>query len=235
MLKAAKNAQITFDGVDTKVSVTCLIGGDGIQTVSDSFGGWDVLNRPRNVGVLNWTGYPPLALSVPVLFDNWHSQTSVEDDIANLERLAGRGPGFGGTRQPPTLRLSTVDGFSKLIPHGDDVNRWVIQTIDWGDALRRGKQPDGSGGHRVRQEGTVSLLQYTAVDLTVEKSASKRANGHQRTQPSHVVKKGETLRKISQKEYGSPDYWQEIANANGIHDPRHLPVGKKLKLPKVKL
>lgn len=235
MLPSSKNAQITFDGVDTKVSVTCLIGEGGIQVVSDGYGGWDTISRPRNVGVLNWAGYPPLALSVPVLFDSWHAQTSVEDDISDLERLAGRGPGFGGTRQPPTLTLSTADGFSKLIPHGDDVNRWVIQTIEWGDALRRGKQTDGSGGHRVRQAGTVTVLQYTQAALTVEKSASKRAGGHQRGHTSHVVKKGETLRKISQREYGSPDYWQEIATANGIHDTRHLVVGTKLKLPKVSL
>lgn len=227
-----KNAQITFDGVDTKVSVTCLIGPGGISVVSDGYGGWDVIQRPRNVGVLNWAGYPPLALTIPVLFDGY-PRTSVEDDIEDLERLAGRGPGFGGTRQPPTLTLKTQDGFSKLIPHGADVNRWVIQTIDWGDSLRRGKQPDGSGGHRVRQEGTVTVLQYTQAALTVEKSASKRANGHQREHKTHIVKKGETLSKISMQEYGSPDYWQDIANANGIHDPRHLPVGKKLKLPKV--
>ncbi len=47
----------------------------------------------------------------------------------------------------------------------------------------------------------------------------------------HIVSKGETLRKISKKRYGSSKYWREIALLNQIKNPDLIKVGQKLYLP----
>jgi nucleoid-associated protein YgaU len=142
--------------------------------------------------------------------------------------MAGRGAGVGGRKQPPTVSLSTKDGFGALVPHnfnGESLN-WVITGLEWGDQLRR-----RSSGHRVRQAATVEVTQYTTTGGD-ELSVAKRNNTHGRRHTTHTVKKGESLMRIARDEYGTSDRWQDIATANNIHDPRHLRVGMRLKLPK---
>ena len=54
------------------------------------------------------------------------------------------------------------------------------------------------------------------------------------------MKKGDTLRLISRKVFGSPDRWDDIRKLNGIADPRTVGkpgkkkgcVGTTLKMPK---
>lgn len=226
MLDRTKNAAITFAAKDYS-SVTCLIDDPGVS-VTEGYGGWDVIARPRNVGILNWSGFEPMTMTVPVLFDNWHSQESVEEDILALELLAGRGPGGGGRRQPPDITMSTPGGFGSLVPHNfnGETSNWVITDIEWGDALRR-----RSSGHRVRQAGTVTVSQHPSDGLE-ELSVARRRNAHGRRRTTHVVKKGESLQSIARAEYGTSDRWQDIAIANNIRDPRQIKAGRRLKLPK---
>ena len=47
----------------------------------------------------------------------------------------------------------------------------------------------------------------------------------------HVIAPGETLRRISQDHYGTPDRWKEIALANRITDASRLAVGNALIIP----
>src|SRR5690348_13293049 len=100
----AKNAAITFTAKDYE-PVTCLIDAPGISVDPGSYGGWDPITRPRNVALLDWTGFEPMAMTIPVLFDNWTTQQSIEADVLALELLAGRGPGGGGRREPPDITL----------------------------------------------------------------------------------------------------------------------------------
>lgn len=46
-----------------------------------------------------------------------------------------------------------------------------------------------------------------------------------------VVQPGETLSAIAQRELGDPNRWREIAQANGISDPRRLQAGQSLVIP----
>ena len=45
------------------------------------------------------------------------------------------------------------------------------------------------------------------------------------------VREGDTLEKIARRELGNGGRWQEIAQLNGIHDPRKIKVGQALLLP----
>jgi len=48
---------------------------------------------------------------------------------------------------------------------------------------------------------------------------------------TYTVQKGDTLYRIAKMHYGNGNRWQEIADANGISDPKKLYVGKVLTLP----
>lgn len=50
------------------------------------------------------------------------------------------------------------------------------------------------------------------------------------TQP-YTVKSGDMLSKISQHFYGNANLYNVIAQANGISNPDHLPVGTALQIP----
>lgn len=45
------------------------------------------------------------------------------------------------------------------------------------------------------------------------------------------VKQGDTLKRIAAKEYGNPNLWRRIADANKIDNPRLLKPGMKLVIP----
>jgi DNA-binding SARP family transcriptional activator/LysM repeat protein len=47
----------------------------------------------------------------------------------------------------------------------------------------------------------------------------------------HVVRQGETLWEVAATECGSPLYWRDIAEENGVADPTRLEAGTKLTLP----
>jgi hypothetical protein len=50
-------------------------------------------------------------------------------------------------------------------------------------------------------------------------------------QRRHTLRSGETLYELAQRFYGNGAYWQRIATANNIRDPRRLTVGTVLVIP----
>jgi hypothetical protein len=49
----------------------------------------------------------------------------------------------------------------------------------------------------------------------------------------HTVAQGDTLSKIAALHYGNPQTWRPIGLANGIADPKNLPVGQQLLIPQL--
>jgi nucleoid-associated protein YgaU len=89
----------------------------------------------------------------------------------------------------------------------------------------------GSGGSQVA-EVEIELTRASDAQINISAvSGGASATSTTASGRTHVVVKGQTLSGISTKYYGTPSRWREIAAANGIRDPRQLPVGKKLVLP----
>ena len=82
-------------------------------------------------------------------------------------------------------------------------------------------------GIPVRATLSVTLKEYTEVDSQVMGISLLSADLTKRW----VVTPGDSLWSIAFKEYGSPDDWRLIANANNIDNPRILKPGQELIIP----
>jgi hypothetical protein len=223
---------------------------DDRPTVSAGYGGWEEVARPRRVGVVTWSGSPVRRLSIGVLFDNFDKGEvygggmAVENMIDRLSAMAR--PRIGGT--PPSVTIEAPGGH---VPYQDV--RWVIDGIDWGDALMN------SYGNRVRQAAVLSLVELVSDELVDEttpankrkaKSAHKTGKNRKRSAKAkrHPAKRkssskartrsveavpfeGEDLLSVAARELGDSRRWREIADLNGIRDPRAVHVGQVLRLP----
>jgi hypothetical protein len=165
-------------------------------------------------------------MQVPILFDGWAEENSVEGPCTNLSRLA-QSP--GAFTPPPELFITGG------VPRQGD--RWVISDISWGNmaiwVLRNGKR------FRVRQDANLTLLESIKPDLVktrgdmpgTDRSRTKhKSNNSNPGYHLYTVKDGESLRSIAAREYGDAAQWKVIAEANG-HRGSSVAAGSIIKIP----
>jgi nucleoid-associated protein YgaU len=86
--------------------------------------------------------------------------------------------------------------------------------------------PDGTP---VRARLQVAFTEFRAADIEAKEIKRETADYSK----VHVVSDGESLPDIAYAMYGDPGGWRPIAVANGIDDPRALPVGASLLVPQL--
>lgn len=97
----------------------------------DGFGRDELVARPARVSISHEQGSEPLAHRIPLLFDRWTQQRSVEPEIRTLEQLMG----LSTTR--PRRPLVIVEG--QGVPHSYERAahlRWRLSDPEWGDDVR---------------------------------------------------------------------------------------------------
>lgn len=110
-------------------------------TVTGGLGGWEVIGRPRDVGMTIWDGVDPYGLSLSLMFDGWREGIKQERTIRALMRVAR-----GDRESPPgVLRVEGIPIPAQL---------WVIEGIEFGDPIR------APHGYRWRQALTLNLREY---------------------------------------------------------------------------
>jgi LysM domain len=229
---------------DPPVSITARLS-DARPNVDAGYGGWAEVARPRRRPLSVWTGSPALRMTLPIMLDGFRAGRSVERQISQLEKLSLPTAADGA---PPRIRLAARGGH---VPHQDRV--WVVDSLTFGDALMN------QAGDRTRQQVSLALLEYIADVRVNEKStttqtrrqaarakskagaARKRVvaghgkakvGGHSRAgSSSSSFGAGEDLLSIAARELGDADRWVEIAQLNGLRDPRAIAPGQTLRLP----
>jgi hypothetical protein len=187
--------------------------------------GWEVEDRPRRLGLTIWKKQDPYTMDVPIRFDGFGDDESVEDDVRTLNSMQ-RGtfrPNSSLMDDPPTVE---IDGALPI-----NGAKWVITGIDWSsDDAGVIYRSVGGKVYRVRQDATVHLTQFspeTRLDVS--------GGGNLRAKRLFKVRQGDDLRSISQKVYGTPDRWKEIQAANPkiLRDPKNIKklVGKEIRIP----
>lgn len=196
-------------------------------TPTGGAGGWAKIARPRRKSLTEWQGVEGYEMPIPVIFDRFRENRSVEGQITRLERMAKKRE---GEAQPPIVRIRGP------VPHTN--LEWVIQDIEWGAMERRARD-----GQRTRQFATIVLWQYIAADLVLERKKSPakdsrdrnrdrgKGDGKGQSRRTYTVRRGDTLSSIAARELGSASKWSKIADLNNIRDPKNLRVGQVLRLP----
>lgn len=95
------------------LALTAELGPDAI--VPTGFPTWDLVQVPT---ATTTAGAPPLAMTIPLVFDKWRTQGSIEPELAMLDRLAGL-----GLQTAPTLVI-----VGNAVPHSfgrDPFRRWA--------------------------------------------------------------------------------------------------------------
>lgn len=145
--------------------------GDTAPKVTAGYAKYETEDRPMRTGLTMFTGYDPMTLEIPVLFDAFATRKGLdlERDIALLERMAGRGIFKGaGVGFPGYVNVSSTDNAGRIVPlipralqaHPQNPSppKWVVSNIDWDDDAIRNRE-----GNRIRQKATITLMQYVAV------------------------------------------------------------------------
>ena len=190
-----------------------MLRGDAAPKMTGGGGGWTTVDRPRRISLTQWTGREPYRMDVPILFDGWRENRSVEEDISRLNKMQ-MGHDYD---PPPTLH---VDGALPI-----KGAKWVIESIEWGDDVIWSHSSRGKY-FRLRQDAVVHLMQFqetTTIHITVVKFIPNYYE---------VMRDGETLKSIAKAMYGNANKWKDIKKANPkIRDPNKIKKHTKLRIP----
>lgn len=203
---------------DPKLNVTVDLSGETPVPQLDT--GWEVVDRPKRKGLVEWVGRDPVRLALSVMFDGFHDRDAarVERGIRVLEKLSGHDGGH-----PPKILMDSAG----LIPH-DYTNaphlKWVIETIDWGDAERNRR------GKRLRQFADLVLLEFVEdAELVGLPAVQKTKSEGSRAWVD--VKQGDTLQKIATRYHLTKAEVVEAKKLNKIRDASKVLTVARIKLP----
>lgn len=239
---------VALQSDDPPLTVVARLGPER-PDVSSGYGGWTEVARPRRTTVTTWTGQPARRLGLSVLIDNWYAGASVEDQIRALERMALPYEG----KSPPTVTINAQGGH---VPYTDLT--WVVDTLTWGDALMNshGNRVRQAATLELLEYVSDALIQARSRKSPAQKA--RAANDKKKGGKKGAAKKrkaatkgrksgrkksvalfaataaafdGEDLMAIAARELGDARRWREIADLNGIRDPRAITTGQVLRLP----
>jgi hypothetical protein len=185
-------------------------------------------DNPQRTARTVWRGRDPLALQIPVRLDGYGARNpvSVEALIRRLEEMWGRGR--RGTPAEPVSLCVDSGGWVPFDSSRQPDLRWWIEGIDWdAETLRR------ADGHRVRQLGTIQLVQVVRGQTRLKASSAEKARQAlgNRARNTYVARDGDTLSKISTRFYGSTAHALDIARLNGLGVRSTLRAGRTIRLP----
>lgn len=206
---------------DVGSSLTVLLH-DSTPVITDGYSQWEVVDRPKRLGMTRFKGKNPFKQDISVMFDGWIDESPQETNISSLMKMTQQPHALA---EPPKIKLSGQAHRKDLI--------WVIEGIDW-DTDNTIWEISGSTPVRLRQSATVHLLQFVE-DTVVTTAASPAVVAKKGGKRKKVVGVGLTLKQIAQQEYGDPNGWHEILMQNiwlKNWPPRKpIPPGKMIQIP----
>lgn len=201
-------------------SMTVRLGQGHLDVSGGLGGGFETIDRPRRVGLVDWTGHAPLEVSIPVILgDPLLGGTIRADNHFNkLLSLLGRG-GSGG--EPETVELECA-----LLPIGSSL-QWYLSDFSVEEKLH------SRTGRLERCIGTLTFIQASR-DTNLISEARKWRMGLKGATKTYKTRKGDTWKNVSKRFYKTTKHDGVIRKANSkvkADKKGKLPVGKTLKIP----
>jgi hypothetical protein len=251
---------IRIRSVDPPISITARLS-DAKPNVDQGYGGWQEVARPRRTTLSVWQGLPAMRMSIPILLDKFRTQGSIERECAQLERLASPSASDGTTPRvsfaakggaiPHQGRIWVVDnltwGDAAMTTRGNRCRQQV--TLSLLEYIADVRVDQDSPSQRQRAKVAAVKTKSGASQKRVV-AAHGRLSTHPTTSPSTQAARsfavaratlsastavafgsGDDLLSIAARELGDADRWVEIAQLNGIRDPRSIAPGQVIRLP----
>jgi hypothetical protein len=150
---------------------------------TEGFGGWEVVDRPHQVGMVTRTTTPPYQYSGSIVFDHYRKRKSVEALCDALMLMA-----HGDDENEPGI-ISIVG-----IPHMP-AEDWVIENLEFTDDMTIRRNSDFN---RVRQKVILTIREYVPPTyMRQAKNATKKGKGNY---TFIRTKAGDTPHKIALRE-----------------------------------
>lgn len=217
------------NGAPTGSGITFGLLGDADYTpASGGQGGWQIIDRPRQVAATQWYDRSPMSLKMDLMISSeiiyGIGGQSIELICLIVDGWQDKLP---GTNQPP---IFAVAGPIPGIQH-----QWCLYTPDFTDAIR-----DSQAGFRIQQKVTITLYEYNSPLQTQTNNPSPAAQATyiQNQQNSgaggymlYTVVAGDTLETIAANLLSNFAEWTEIAALNNLRDPNNLYPGQVLAIP----
>ncbi len=170
-----------------------------------------------NAPAAQFLGTQARTLTIDLLFDqNWPDYTGqVEDDIKTLMDWTNPTSDSRSTTKPnpPMLRFSWgTSTFGSFIAYLKSINV-TFSLFD-------------ENGVPLRANAGCSFEEVPDANPPQNPTSGGRAGRR-----THVLRAGDSLHSIAQREYGKPAYWRGLAALNGIDDPMRIPVGTTILVP----
>lgn len=203
-------------------------------------GGWQIVDRPRQVAATQWYDRPPWQLQLTCLMTAEIIFGVVDGSIeAYCNEVESWFDPIPGTLQPPVLQVSgPVPGTSR---------QWVGYALEQQEAIR-----DPVNGLRVQQRFKFTLYEFNPPlsslssahpaftpaglaqqQITAQQVTSQALGGFAvaASTRSYTVRAGDTLQSIAATQLGNYNLWSVIAGLNNIRDPSSLTAGQIIYLP----
>lgn len=209
--------------------ITFGLNGDAPYTpAGGGQGGWQIIDRPRNVAALQWYDRSPMSIVADLIIEseivNGVAGQSIEAYCQRLDAWQDKLP---GTNQPPI--------FSVTGPVAGTQRQWAIFTLSMDAAIR-----DFTGAFRTQQIVKLTLYEYNSPLQSTLNTPSPAAQavflaiqGAEGAGSYYLynVVGGDTLESIAANLLNNYSEWQKIATLNNLRDPNNIVAGQVLLIP----
>jgi hypothetical protein len=170
--------------------------GEGNPSITQGYSRFEETPRPKRSDVVQFVGGAVFKQTIPLMFDGFIEDRSVERECSIIEGLA---VSRGVAGEPPA-----VVRVSGPVPHSE--LEWYIESIEWGDAIYE-------GNNRTRQIFTLNLIQR--LDLPYVLMNETRRVVHPPKGWKVVVTKTGDLRELAQIMLNNSALWRRFTDTKG--------------------
>lgn len=185
-----------------------------------SEGSVEQTNSKQNAPPLTFSGGQPRSLSLDLLFDSTEATTDQDRDVRNqIKPIVGLGRILRDLKpaRPPVCDIAWGP---KPKPGSDFPFTGVLSKLNDVFTLF------AEDGTPLRVNLTLEFTEW------LDPKADALQNDPEFT--TRLYKRGDSLSSIAAESYNDPTKWRVIAEANALDDPRTIPVGLRLNIPKTR-
>jgi len=184
-----------------------------------SEGSADQTNSKQNAPPLAFSGGQSRTLSLDLLFDSTEVTAGPDRDVRN--------------------QIKPIVGLSRIIRDLDPPRPPVCE-VSWGKKPQLGSDFPFTGVlsklneafNLFASDGTPLRVNLT-LEFTEWLDPKKDALQNDPEFTTRLCKRGDSLASIAAEVYSDPAQWRVIAEANALDDPRNIPIGLRLNIPKL--